>query len=128
MSKSSIESDQVVKNMGPFSQCVQTGDLLFLSGQVAWDATGTVTPLNDVAGQARQALDNMRHLVEAAGGKLDDVVQITFYTTDISQWEAVRRVREEYFTAPYPAATTVEVSALRTAELLIEIDAVAALN
>lgn len=125
MTKSAIVSDRVVEGTGPFSQCIRAGNLLFISGQVAWDRKGNVIALGDAGGQARQAFENMRQLLKAAGGSLDDIVKLTFYLTNIEHWEAVRRVREEVFRPPYPAATTAQVSSLRFPEFLLEVDAIA---
>lgn len=125
MGKSAVVSDHVVEGMGPFSQCIRAGNLLFISGQVAWDAKGKVLALDDAGGQARQAFENMRQLLEVAGGSLDDIVKLTFYLTNIDDWEAVRQAREACFRPPYPAATTVQVTSLRFPEFLLEVDAIA---
>lgn len=125
MGKSVVVSDNVVEGMGPFSQCIRAGNMLFISGQVAWDAKGNVLALRDAGGQARQAFENMRQLLQAAGGSLDDIVKLTFYLTNIDDWEAVRQAREDCFSAPYPAATSVQVTGLRFPEFLLEVDAIA---
>lgn len=125
MTKRVVTSEKVVEGMGPFSQCIRAGNLLFISGQVAWDFKGQVLAIGDAGGQARQAFENMRELLRAADGTLDDIVKLTFYLTDIADWEAVRRVREECFRPPYPAATSVQVTGLRFPEFLLEVDAIA---
>jgi reactive intermediate/imine deaminase len=125
MVKEVVTSNEVVEGMGPFSQCTRAGNMLFISGQVAWDRDGNLLSIGDAGGQARQAFRNMGELLQAAGGTLDDIVKLTFYLTNMDDWEAVRKVREQCFNPPYPAATSVEVSSLRYPEFLLEVDAIA---
>jgi 2-iminobutanoate/2-iminopropanoate deaminase len=128
VAKQIVRSEHVVEGMGPYSQCTRVGNLLFVSGQVAWDREGKVVATGDAEGQARQALENMRRLLEAAGATMDDVVKINIYLTNIGDSGAVRKVREEFFRQPYPAATSVEVSKLVLPDLVVEIEAIAALG
>jgi 2-iminobutanoate/2-iminopropanoate deaminase len=128
VSKQIVRSEHVVEGMGPFSQCTRVGNLLFISGQVAWDREGKVVAPGDAAVQARQAFENMRNLLQAAGATMDDVVKINLYLTNIADSAAVRKVREEFFQPPYPAATSVEVSKLVLPELVVEVEAIAALG
>ena len=91
---------------------VQTGNLVFLSGQVPLDpATGNLVE-GDIAAQARQAFDNIKAVVAAAGGSMDDIVRVGLYLTDLSQFAEVNAVMADYFSQPYPARSTIEVSAL----------------
>lgn len=128
MPKQIVRSPDVVEGKGPYSQCTRVGDLLFVSGQVAWDAQGNVVGKGDVAAQARRCFEQIRSLVAAAGGTLDDVVKVNMYLTDISHARLIRPVREEFFRAPYPAWTTVAVKDLVQPELLVEIEAIADLG
>lgn len=128
MGKRVVRAESVVEGMGPYSQCIQAGGFLFVAGQVAWDREGKVVGPGDVAVQARQCFDNLKALVEAAGASMDDVVKVNFFLTDISQAGKVRALREEYFRAPYPAATSVEVSKLVMPELVIEVEAIVSLH
>lgn len=128
MPKRIVRSDTVVEGRGPYSQCTRVGDLVFISGQVAWDATGQLVGRDDVVAQARRCFEGVRALVTAAGGTMDDVVKVSMFLTRISDAAALRGVREEFFRAPYPAWTTVAVAALVQPELLIEVEAIAAVG
>jgi reactive intermediate/imine deaminase len=128
MGKQIVTSSHVVEGKSPYSQCTRVGNLLFISGQVSWDADGNIVAPGDASGQARQALENMRHLLDAAGATMDDVVKVNYYLTNIADGPAVRKIREEYFKSPYPAATTVEINKLVQPELVLEIEAIAALG
>lgn len=98
--------------IGPYSQATRAGNTVFLSGQIPLDpATGELVA-GDLATQARRAFDNLRAVCEAAGGALDDVARVGLYLTDLGQFAAVNAVMAEYFDAPYPARSTIEVSAL----------------
>lgn len=128
MAKRTVRSNSVVEGMGPYSQCIQAGGFLFIAGQVAWDREGNIVGVGDIEAQARQVFDNLKALVEAAGATMDDVVKVNFYLTNIGDSGPVRKLREQYFKAPYPAATTVEVSKLVQPELLIEAEAMVSLH
>lgn len=108
-----------------FSQGIRVGDTIYLSGQVGMDRDGNVVGKGDMAAQTRQTIENIRLLLAAEGANLDDVVKVTMYVTDMSQADAARAVREEYFTTFPPASTGVEVKGLADPDLLIEIDAIA---
>lgn len=127
MPRNPISTNKAPAAIGPYSQAVRSGDTVYLSGQVALDpATGLLVE-GDVQVQARRAFDNLRAVCEAAGGSLDDVVRVGLYLTDLAQFAAVNAVMGEYFDAPYPARSTVEVSGLpRGAQF--EVDAVMVLN
>lgn len=112
MPRTAIHSDQAPAAIGPYSQATRTGNLVFLSGQTPLDpATGNLVE-GDIAVQARQAFDNIKAVVAAAGGTMDDIVRVGLYLTDLSQFGEVNAVMAEYFSQPYPARSTIEVSAL----------------
>jgi reactive intermediate/imine deaminase len=111
----------------PYSAALRAGQLLFVSGTVAVDADGKLVGAGDLVAQTRQALLNVRRLLEAAGGGFEHVAQLTYYLADISQWAAAGPVRREFLSEPYPAGTAVEVSRLVNTDWLIEIDAIAVL-
>ena len=124
MPRTAIHSDQAPAAIGPYSQATRTGNLVFLSGQTPLDpATGNLVE-GDIAVQARQAFDNIKAVVAAAGGTMDDIVRVGLYLTDLSQFGAVMA---EYFSQPYPARSTIEVSALPRGARF-EVDAVMALG
>lgn len=101
--------------------------LIFLSGQLARDAEGKMVGAGDMAEQTRQCIRNMRTVLEAAGGTLDDIVSIVVYTTDIRQFKEIVAARTEFFVAKLPTSTIVEVNHLADPGLMIEFQAVAAL-
>ena len=123
MPRTAIHSDQAPAAIGPYSQATRTGNLVFLSGQTPLDpATGNLVE-GDIAVQARQAFDNIKAVVAAAGGTMDDIVRVGLYLTDLSQFGAVNAVMGEYFDAPYPARSTIEVSGLPKG-VMFEVDAI----
>lgn len=105
---------------------VTAGDLLFIAGQVAWDSEGRVVGEGDIRAQTRQTLENIRTIMKVHGRGMGDILKVTVYVTDMSHFREIAEVRMEYFPADGPASTIVEVSQLAFPELMIEIDAVAA--
>ncbi|MGY1458251.1 MULTISPECIES: RidA family protein [unclassified Luteimonas] len=113
--------------IGPYSQATRCGNTVFLSGQIPLDpATGELVA-GDLAAQARRAFDNLRAVCQAAGGSMDDVARVGLYLTDLSQFAVVNTVMAEYFAEPYPARSTIEVSALPKGAQF-EVDAVMVLD
>jgi 2-iminobutanoate/2-iminopropanoate deaminase len=114
MKKRSFAATDGAPPVGPYSPAIGVegdGNLLFLSGQIALDPQGTVVG-ESAADQARQALRNMRSLLGAAGAQMDNVVKTTIFLVDMADFAAVNEVYAEFFTAPFPARSTVAVSAL----------------
>lgn len=123
MTRQIIHTDQAPAAIGPYSQAVRVGNTVYLSGQIPLDpATGNLVE-GDVATQARRAFDNLKAVCEAAGGSLDKVVRLGLYLTDLSEFASVNTVMQEYFSAPFPARSTIQVSALPKAAAF-EVDAV----
>ena len=112
-----------------YSNSVRTesGPLLFIAGQVALDADGKLVGEGDIRAQATQVLENIRNIVEANGGAMAEIAQVTVYVRDIDAFNSISDIRESYFPSDGPASAIVEVSALAWPEFLIEIAAVAAL-
>lgn len=109
-----------------YSHAVQGGGLVFVSGQVALDAEGSVVGVGDMAEQARQAFRNLGAVLAAAGCSFADVLKLTYFVRDIEAVASIRAARDEFVdTANPPASTLVEVSRLFMPDLLIEIEAVA---
>jgi 2-iminobutanoate/2-iminopropanoate deaminase len=106
----------------PLSAVVVSGDFVYTSGQVAFDAEGTLVP-GGLEAQTAQVFENLRAYLAAAGCTLDDVVKVNAYLTDLGQFDVFNRVYAERFSEPYPARTTVGVSLADG--LLVEIEAVA---
>jgi 2-iminobutanoate/2-iminopropanoate deaminase len=97
--------------IGPYSQAVRCGDYLFMSGQIGLDpATGNLS--GTAAGEARQAMENLRAVLAEGGLDFSDVVQTRIYLTDLADFDAVNAVYAEYFKEPYPARATVQVAGL----------------
>lgn len=110
-----------------FSQAVRLGDLLFVSGQVAWDEHGQVVGRNDANRQAEYAFANLKAVLDASGSSLDRVGKITMLATSRDHLAALREVRHRVFgpTGHYPASTFAVVDGLAAPDLLVEIEAVA---
>ncbi len=127
MTKQIIHTDHAPAAIGPYSQAVRAGNTVYFSGQIPLDpATGNLVD-GDIAAQARRAFDNLKAVAEAADGSLDRIVRLGLYLTDLSQFAAVNAVMQEYFAAPYPARSTIEVSGLPKGAAF-EVDAVMVLD
>ncbi len=112
MSKTIIETTQAPAAIGPYSQAVATGDLLFTSGALPIDpATGKMVE-GSVADRAHQVFKNLSAVAEEAGTSLDNAVKTTVYLADISDFQAVNAVYSEYFKSPFPARSAFQVAAL----------------
>ena len=115
-----ISSQKAPAAIGPYSQAVRIGDALYLSGQLGLDpATGKLVGQGFEA-QARQALENQKAVLEAAGFSLKDVVQCQVFVTDMTNYPAFNTIYKEYFTADFPARAVLEVSRI-PADGLIEV-------
>ena len=107
------------------SQAQRVGNLIYVSGQVAYDNQRRSVGGNDAYAQSRHVFRRIRALVEAAGGKMDDIVKVNMYTTDMRHQPDIWKARREFFTGDFPCSTLVEVVSLVRPEFLIEIEAVA---
>jgi reactive intermediate/imine deaminase len=127
MSRTIIHTDNAPRAIGPYSQAVRAGTTVYLSGQIPLDpATGELVA-GDITAQTRRVFDNLVAVCAAAGGSLADVVRVGIYLTDLGDFAAVNAVMAEYCAQPYPARSTIQVSALpRGAQ--VEIDAVLVLG
>ena len=121
--KKAFMTDRAPKPVGPYSQIVEYGNLLFLAGQIPLTPDGTLNT-GDIDAQAQQVLNNLQAVLEKAGLTMNDVVKTTIFLADLSDFEAVNRVYAQYFQEPYPARSTVEVSKLPKGARL-EVDAIA---
>lgn len=110
---------------GPYVHAVRGGNLLFISGQVAWGPDGEVVGVGDAVAQAEQAYANLGAILDAAGASFADVVMLRTYLVNVRDREGAGAVRRRFFGATLPASTLVEVSALAHPDLLIEVEAVA---
>ena len=128
--KQQIHSDKLAKPNGHFSQATTVeakGKLVFISGMTARRADGSIAGVGDVEAQTRQVCENLKAAAEAAGGSLDDVVRVDVYVRNIEHFPTIHKVRQQYFKAPVPASTVVEVAKMVSPEYLIEISAIAVL-
>lgn len=127
MPRTPVTTQDAPAAIGPYSQAVRAGDTVYVSGQIPLDpATGDVVE-GDITAQARRAFDNLAAVAAAAGGSLDDVVRVGLYVTDLREFAQVNAVMAEYFEAPYPARSTIEVPALPKG-VRFEVDAVMVLG
>lgn len=106
-----------------YSRAVRVGDAVYVSGTTATDEAGLIVGRNDVYAQTRQTLRNIAAALEKAGASVEHVVRTRIYLTDISGWEEVGRAHAEVFGNVRPATSMVEVSALISADMLVEIEA-----
>ena len=116
-------------NYAPFllSQGIKFGDLLFISGQAGAGEDGKIVE-GGFHAQGVQAFANLRRALVAGGSSLDDVIKVTIFVTDMADFGQVVELRREFFSEPYPADTIAEVKALYAPEVMIEIEAIAAVR
>ena len=123
MEKKQIHTEQAPAAIGPYSQAIDLGELVFTSGQIPVDpVTGQVS--DDITEQAHQSLKNVKAVLEAAGSGMDKVVKTTVFIADMDQFGAINSVYEQYFTQPYPARSCVQAAKLPKG-VGIEVEAIA---
>jgi reactive intermediate/imine deaminase len=127
MPRQALHTDAAPAAIGPYSQAVRHGNTVWLSGQVPLDpATGQLIT-GDIAIEARQVFANLRAVCAAAGGSFDDVVRVGIYLTDLGDFAAVNAEMAAAFAEPFPARSTIQVSALPRGAR-VEVDAILVLN
>lgn len=126
MIKQILDVESVHSTGGTYSHVVRSGDVLYLSGQVAKDIDGAVVGAGDPGAQCRQVFANLKAILEESGSSLGHVIKFTTYLTDAAHIDAYRAVRNDLLAKPMPANTLVIVAGLASPELLIEIEAIAA--
>lgn len=114
-------------NYAPYllSQGIRFGNLLFVSGQAGADDDGKIVE-GGFRAQGEQAFANLRRALEAGGSSLDQVIKVTIFVTDMNNFKEVIELRRQFFSQPYPADTIAEVRALYNPDVMIEIEAIAA--
>jgi len=126
MSKQIINPPNMPRPGGYSYAIKKSGTPVFIAGQVALNGAGELIGEGDAAAQVEQVFQNLRTVVEAAGGTMDDIVKITIFVTDAAYRPAVAAARQRHFKdGQYPASTYLVVSALALPQLLVEIEAVA---
>ena len=124
MSKIAVSTDHAPGAIGPYSQAVKIGDLVFCSGQIALDPKTGELVQGGIEAETARVLDNLAAVLAAAGASFGDVVRTTIYLTDLAHFGVVNRLYGERIGAPPPARTTIQVSALPRGGL-VEIDVIA---
>lgn len=127
MTRQIIHTDKAPAAIGPYSQAVRVGDVVYLSGQIPLVPASMELVGDDVESQIRQVFDNLAAVAEAAGGALADAVRLTVYLTDLANFPLVNEVMAEYFSEPYPARAAIGVAALPR-NAAVEIDAILVLG
>ena len=122
MSNKAIFTPNAPAAIGPYSQAIDLGEMIFTSGQIPVAPDGSVS--EDISEQTRQALLNLKAVVEAGGSSFDKVIKTTVFITDMAQFGAINAVYSEFFSEPYPARSCVQVAALPKG-VSIEIEAIA---
>jgi len=112
LSKKTITTEHAPSAIGTYSQAVQSGNLVFLSGQIPLDPSTMEVVDGDFEARARRVFDNLQAVCRAAGGDLDQIVKLTIYLTDLGNFATVNAVMSDYFTEPYPARAALGVASL----------------
>lgn len=126
MSKKIIATASAPAAIGPYSQAVQAGSTVYLSGQIGLDPA-SMQMAEGIDAQIARVFDNLKAVAEAAGGSLADAVKVNIYVTDLANFARVNDAMAQHFSQPYPARATVQVSALPRGAL-VEVDAVLVLG
>lgn len=118
-----VQTENAPAAIGPYSQAIKTKGLVFLSGQIPLDPTSMMVVEGGIEQQAHQVFKNLTAVANASGSSIDKAIKLTIYLTDLENFSIVNKVMEEYFSSPYPARATIQVSALPK-NVNIEIDAI----
>jgi reactive intermediate/imine deaminase len=112
MSRQILQTDQAPKAIGPYSQAVRVGDVVYVSGQIPLDPRTGELVHGDFEAEVRRVFDNLKAIAAAAGASLDAVVKLSVFLTDLTQFAKVNEVMQQYFHEPYPARAAIGVAAL----------------
>jgi len=118
----SVSTDKAPAAIGPYSQAIKTGGLLFTSGQIPIDPATGVIP-EGVEAQAEQALTNVKNLIEASGASIENTVKTVVFIKDMNDFAKINEIYAKYFTEPFPARSCVEVARLPK-DVLLEVEAI----
>ena len=121
--KKPISTNKAPAAIGPYSQAIQWGDVVFISGQVAFIPGSGELNNNTFEDEVIQVIDNLDAICKEAGGGLDNILKLSIFLTDLSNFDAVNNLMKERFSEPFPARSTIEVSRLPK-DVNIEMDAI----
>ena len=121
--KKPISTNKAPAAIGPYSQAIQWGDVVFISGQVAFIPGSGELNNNTFENEVNQVIDNLDAICKEAGGGLDNILKLSIFLTDLSNFDAVNNLMKERFSEPFPARSTIEVSRLPK-DVNIEMDAI----
>ena len=124
--KEEIKTPDAPKAIGPYSQAIKSGSFVFLSGQIPLSPATMEVVEGDIVAQTHQVVKNLEALAKASGGTLNDIIKLTIFLTNLSDFPVINEIMGKYFQEPYPARATIEISALPKA-VSIEIEAIMAL-
>lgn len=125
--KQAIQTQKAPAAIGPYSPAIKINNTVYLSGQIPLDPANGELITGDFAAQVTQVFKNLKAIVEAAGGDMNSIVRVGIYLTDLANFAVVNNVMATYFTAPFPARTTIGVASLpKGAE--VEVDAILVVN
>ena len=122
--RNTIATEQAPKPVGPYSQAVIEGDLIFVAGQGPINPLTGTLELGDVRSETKQVFENLRAILQAAGSSLDHVLKCNVYLRDINDFAAMNEVYQTFFSAPFPARTTIQAGAL-PGGIAVEIECIA---
>jgi 2-iminobutanoate/2-iminopropanoate deaminase len=125
--RQAVSSASAPKAIGPYSQAIRAGSLLFLSGQIPLDPETGQLIEGDIAAQTRRVFENLKAVLEAAGATFDHVVRTTVYVADMNDFAAVNEVYGTYFSSPAPARATIQAARLPK-DARVEIDLIASFD
>ena len=125
--KKPIFTNKAPAAIGPYSQAIQWGDVVFISGQIPLIPASGELNNNSFTDQASQVIDNLEAICMEAGGNLDNILKLTIYLTDLAKFDSVNEIMTKRFSEPFPARATIEVSKLPKG-VDIEMDAILSIN
>jgi len=122
--RNAVTTEKAPKPRGPYSQAIVAGDFIFVAGQGPTNPQTGQRELGDVRSETKRTFENLRAILQAAGSSLDDVVKCNVYLRDVNDFAAMNEVYQTYFSAPFPARTTIQAGAL-PGGIAVEIECIA---
>ena len=117
MKKIAINSTNAPQAIGPYSQAIRKGNIVFLSGQIPLDPN-TMKLVDGIEAQIKQVFENLSQVIKAAGANFNDVTKLNIYLTDLSHFTLVNEIMKTYFTEPFPARAAIGVASLPKGSLV----------